>query len=49
MSVYSPVLAKRALFERSGHWAKCSDDMFPPMRLGSDELVLRPATIRTTR
>lgn len=41
--VYSPVLAKRALFERSGHWAKFSDDMFPPMRLGGDELVLRPA------
>lgn len=41
--VYSPVLAKRALFERSGHWAKFSDDMFPPMRVGGDELVLRPA------
>ena len=43
MSVYSPVLAKRALFERSGHWAKFSDDMFPPMPVGGDELVLRPA------
>src|ERR1700728_1068309 len=43
MPVYSPVLAKRALFERSGHWAKFSDDMFPPMQVGSDELVLRPA------
>jgi threonyl-tRNA synthetase len=42
-SVYSPVLGKRALFERSGHWAKFSDDMFPPMRVGGDELVLRPA------
>jgi threonyl-tRNA synthetase len=41
--VYSPVLAKRALFEQSGHWAKFSDDMFPPMSLGSDDLVLRPA------
>ncbi len=43
LSVYSPVLAKRALFERSGHWGKFSDDMFPPMQLGGDELVLRPA------
>ena len=43
MPVYSPVLGKRALFERSGHWGKFSDDMFPPMRLGSEELVLRPA------
>jgi threonyl-tRNA synthetase len=42
-SVYSPVLAKRALFEASGHWAKFSDDMFPPMRVGGEELVLRPA------
>src|SRR5262245_57214825 len=43
MAVYSPVLAKRALFERSGHWAKFGDDMFPPMRIGGYELVLRPA------
>jgi threonyl-tRNA synthetase len=47
VDVYSPVLGKRALFERSGHLAKFSDDMFPSMRLGdedpSDELVLRPA------
>jgi threonyl-tRNA synthetase len=31
------------LFERSGHWAKFSDDMFPPIPVGGDELVLRPA------
>ena len=45
-SVYSPVLAKRELFQRSGHWAKFADDMFPPMDLGGedrDQLVLRPA------
>ena len=41
--VYSPVLGKRALYERSGHWAKFRDDMFPPMAVGGDELVLRPA------
>ena len=41
--VYSPVLGKRALYERSGHWAKFSGDMFPPMAVGGDELVLRPA------
>lgn len=41
--VYTPVLAKRSLFERSGHWAKFADDMFPPMPVGGDELVLRPA------
>ena len=42
-AVFTPVLGKRALFERSGHWAKFSADMFPPMRLGEDEVVLRPA------
>jgi threonyl-tRNA synthetase len=43
LPVYTPVLAKRALFERSGHWAKFADDMFPPMRVGDEEFVLRPA------
>jgi threonyl-tRNA synthetase len=43
VDVYSPVLGKRALFERSGHWAKFADDMFPTMPVGEDELVLRPA------
>ena len=42
-SVFTPVLGKRALFERSGHLAKFGDDMFPPMAVGGDELVLRPA------
>lgn len=42
-SVVTPVLGKRALFERSGHLAKFSDDMFPAMDVGGDELVLRPA------
>jgi threonyl-tRNA synthetase len=41
--VYTPVLAKRELYERSGHWAKFADDMFAPMKVGEEELVLRPA------
>ncbi len=41
--VYTPVLAKRELYERSGHWAKFADDMFPPMKVGEEEYVLRPA------
>jgi threonyl-tRNA synthetase len=43
VDVYSPVLGKRALFERSGHLAKFADDMFPPMPLGEEEVMLRPA------
>jgi len=41
--VYSPVLGKRELYELSGHWAHYSQDMFPPMALGGEELVLRPS------
>ncbi|MGV9888781.1 threonine--tRNA ligase [Streptomyces sp. NPDC003395] len=41
--VYSPVLGKRELYEISGHWDLYSDDMFPPMRLGVEEMVLRPS------
>lgn len=43
LDVRTPVLGKRALFERSGHWSKFSQDMFSPMKLGEDEVVLRPA------
>lgn len=43
VDVHTPVLGKRALYERSGHWAKFADDMFPPMKLGEDQVVLRPA------
>jgi threonyl-tRNA synthetase len=49
--VYSPVLAKRELYEISGHWSHYSDDMFPPMRAGAEQggeqdgeqFVLRPS------
>jgi threonyl-tRNA synthetase len=41
--VYSPVLGKRELYEISGHWSHYSDDMFPPMELGAEEVVLRPS------
>lgn len=41
--VYSPVLAKRELYEISGHWAKYSEDMYPPMDMGAEQLVLRPS------
>ncbi|WSQ10568.1 threonine--tRNA ligase [Streptomyces sp. NBC_01231] len=41
--VYSPVLGKRELYEISGHWSHYSEDMFPPMALGAEEVVLRPS------
>ncbi|MFL6111481.1 MAG: threonine--tRNA ligase [Catenulispora sp.] len=41
--VYSPVLGKRELYEISGHWSHYSDDMFPPMDLGAEQVVMRPS------
>ncbi|MFI7124479.1 threonine--tRNA ligase [Nonomuraea sp. NPDC050153] len=41
--VNSPVLGKRELYERSGHWAHYMEDMFPPMNVGGEEFVLRPS------
>ncbi|MEV0902998.1 threonine--tRNA ligase [Actinoplanes sp. NPDC049802] len=41
--VYSPAMGRRRMYELSGHWANFADDMFPPMRVGEDELVLRPS------
>ncbi|MFJ4523671.1 threonine--tRNA ligase [Streptomyces sp. NPDC088810] len=41
--VHSPTLGKRELYEISGHWDHYRDDMYPPMRLGTEELVLRPS------
>ncbi|WP_328323977.1 threonine--tRNA ligase [Kribbella sp. NBC_00382] len=41
--VYSPVLGKRELYEISGHWSKYSEDMYPPMSIGGEEVVLRPS------
>ncbi|WP_037914380.1 threonine--tRNA ligase [Streptomyces sp. NRRL WC-3744] len=41
--VYSPALGKRELYEISGHWDHYRDDMYPPMRLGAEEVVLRPS------
>jgi threonyl-tRNA synthetase len=40
--VYTPELAKRELYERSGHWAHYRDDMYPPMQIGGEQVVLRP-------
>lgn len=40
--VYTPDLAKRELFERSGHSDHYRDDMYPAMDIGAEELFLRP-------
>jgi threonyl-tRNA synthetase len=40
--VVTPQLGKQQLYEISGHWDHFRDDMFPPMQVGGDKLVLRP-------
>jgi threonyl-tRNA synthetase len=40
--VNTPIMAKRELYERSGHWAHYHEDMYPPMDLGSEQMLLRP-------
>ncbi len=40
--VYTPDLAKVDLYIRSGHWAHYHEDMFPPMDLDTEQMVLRP-------
>jgi threonyl-tRNA synthetase len=40
--VYTPDLAKVELYMRSGHWAHYHEDMFPPMELEHERMVLRP-------
>ena len=40
--VYTPDLAKVDLYIRSGHWAHYHEDMFPPMELETERMVLRP-------
>jgi threonyl-tRNA synthetase len=40
--VYTPSLAKVDLYIRSGHWAHYHEEMFPPMDLETEQMVLRP-------
>ncbi|WP_326832591.1 threonine--tRNA ligase [Alicyclobacillus mali (ex Roth et al. 2021)] len=40
--VYTPHLANVELYKISGHWEHYKDDMYPPMKIDNEELVLRP-------
>ena len=40
--VYTANLAKVDLYKTSGHWDHYRDDMYPPMKVDNEELVLRP-------
>ncbi|WP_158736624.1 threonine--tRNA ligase [Alteribacillus sp. YIM 98480] len=40
--VYTPVLGSSELYKTSGHWDHYQDDMFPPMEMDNETLVIRP-------
>lgn len=40
--VYSTHLANVDLYKTSGHWWHYKDDMYPPIKVDNEELVLRP-------
>ncbi|MDQ0337813.1 threonyl-tRNA synthetase [Caldalkalibacillus uzonensis] len=40
--VYTPHLANVELYKISGHWDHYQEDMYPPMQMDHEELVLRP-------
>ncbi|WP_428417219.1 threonine--tRNA ligase [Phocicoccus schoeneichii] len=40
--VYTPIMANVDLYKTSGHWDHYHEDMFPPMEIGNEKLVLRP-------
>jgi threonyl-tRNA synthetase len=40
--VYTPHLASVELYKISGHWQHYHEDMYPPMQMDNEELVLRP-------
>jgi threonyl-tRNA synthetase len=40
--VYTPVLARTDLYKVSGHWQHYRETMYPPMKVDTEELVLRP-------
>lgn len=40
--VYTPHLASVELYKTSGHWDHYHEDMYPPMEMDNEQLVLRP-------
>lgn len=40
--VITPHLAKLALYKKSGHWQHYKEAMFPPIKRGNEEYILRP-------
>ena len=42
VEISTPIMMSRHLWETSGHWDHYKEDMFPVMKIDTEELVLRP-------
>ncbi|AAT28054.1 threonine--tRNA ligase [[Mycoplasma] mobile] len=42
--VHTPIVGEQKLYETSGHWAHYKDDMYPPIKVENENLILRPMT-----
>ncbi|AHI53566.1 threonyl-tRNA synthetase [Spiroplasma sabaudiense Ar-1343] len=42
VQIETPVIGSSELYKTSGHWDHYRDDMFAPMTMGNEELVLKP-------
>ena len=40
--VYTPIMGSKELYITSGHWDHYQEDMFPPMEMDHETMVLRP-------
>ncbi|MGX7069527.1 threonine--tRNA ligase [Gemella bergeri] len=40
--VYTPIMGSKELYITSGHWEHYQEDMFPPMEMDHETMVLRP-------
>lgn len=40
--VYTPILGSKELYITSGHWDHYHEDIFPPMEMDNETLILRP-------
>jgi threonyl-tRNA synthetase len=44
LHVHTPSLARKQIYEVSGHWELYKESMYPAMDIGNEDIVLRPMT-----
>ncbi len=43
-NAYTPILGNIDLYKKSGHWDHYKENIFPPMQIDNEQLILRPMT-----